>query len=228
MKSFFVQTLKLALIGSTLFAPSLLSAPKALALPQEKVLEKLSSIPVFIVTDAQGVPAGVSRTQGKPLVKAFISEYDAETFSKSIQRSDPALINKLKVSPLSLADVYKISLDNKSKPDSWEFTVIPVETEVNAAKKLLNVKDFSGVPLFLIKNGKNNGYFTINQGEGRKVIRCFFEIYVLQLMLNKIKTEQPSLAPDLQIEVITLEKVMKILAEKDGEAVNSLELVRPR
>jgi hypothetical protein len=46
----------LGIVGCTLLGPSPIGKMSALALPEPQILEKLRSVPVFTITDAQGAP----------------------------------------------------------------------------------------------------------------------------------------------------------------------------
>ena len=74
----------LGIVGSTLLGPSPIGNI-ALALPEPQIVEKLDTVPVFTIADAQGVPVVNSVTQqgqSTPISVGliFISQRDAQSF----------------------------------------------------------------------------------------------------------------------------------------------------
>ncbi len=75
----------LGIVGSALLGPSPIGKMSALALPEPQILEKLRSVPVFTITDAQGAPLiasvpkqGQGQTGNASVAGIFISQKDAQ------------------------------------------------------------------------------------------------------------------------------------------------------
>jgi hypothetical protein len=64
MKSFVRWSAVLGLVGSALIGPSFTGNMQAFALPKEQVLQKLRSVPMFTIADAQGAFGCISDRAG--------------------------------------------------------------------------------------------------------------------------------------------------------------------
>jgi nickel transport protein len=94
MKSLMRWGAVLGLVGSALLGSTLSGNMQALALPEEQILQKLKSVPVFAITDAQGAPLIASRTnQGKQTLETgvFINQQDAQEFVEKLKTKNPQL-----------------------------------------------------------------------------------------------------------------------------------------
>ncbi len=228
MKSFFGLSIKLGLIGSVLIGSAFIGTLQALALSQEQVLEKLMPVPVFTITDAQGAPlvsspSGQGNSQ-RAVTGVFISQKDAQNFVDTLKKDNPNLGNAVQVVPVSLGEIYKMNQENKSKPDGLGFAFVPVSQQVQEAQRILNSQEFRGVPLFVATAGKDNGYLTI-ENNGKQFIPFFFEKEQLQVILDNFKKQQPSLSSTVQIQVVSLEGVIKTLTEKNDQGLNNVVLL---
>ncbi|MGL5808235.1 MAG: Tic22 family protein, partial [Xenococcaceae cyanobacterium] len=80
MKSFIRFGATLGLVGSTFLGAWGSLDLKALALPQEQILQKLKPVPVFTITDQQGAPLVASGENNAKVAGVFISQQDAQNF----------------------------------------------------------------------------------------------------------------------------------------------------
>jgi nickel transport protein len=201
-------------------------------------MQRLNSVPVFTITDAEGAPLVASPSegeQGAPVAEVFISRQDAENFLNNLRNDNPELANNVQVVPVSLAEVYNLALEAEAQEDPLEFAFVPMRQQVDSALSVLrqsgeNVEEFPGVPLFLARSaneGEGDGYLTIQQGE-QQVIPIFFKQEDLQAMLTRLSTSQPDLAETITVQVINLEELINTLQASDNPALNQIQLIPPR
>jgi len=233
MKSLVRWSATIGLVGSTLVGSLLTNNMQALALPEAQVVQKLQSVPVFTVTDAQGSPlvASVPNGQNKPTPVAgvFISQKDAQAFVERLKKEKPDLGQTVQVVPVSLAEVYKLKKDNENKPDGLNFAFIPVQQQVQSAQALMGqtgqqAQQFQGTPLFVAKGGQDQGYLTV-QENGKQVIPFFFDREQLQKMVERFKEQQPNVASTVQIQAVSLEGVIQTLQTSNNEQLNNIVIV---
>jgi hypothetical protein len=220
----------ISLIGGTLLASWLIGGTKVFALPQEQIVQTLQPIPVFTIADEQGAPLVAVGQNEQKVTGVFISQQDAQNFFQQLQQKNPELAKKVKVQPVSLGEVFKLAQVNESQQAQQErlnFAYVPMNDEVEAAKQVLsqNGQQYQGgVPLFVAKGGKEQGYLTIQQNNEPR-IPFFFEKEQLQQMIEKFKQEKPDLASTVKIEVVPLESVMQTMEQSNDEMLKKIVLV---
>ncbi len=232
MKSLVRWSATVGLVGSALIGSVLAGAMQVLALPQEQILQKLRSVPVFTIANNQGAPLVASPPQGQkgqPVAGVFINQKDAQAFLDGLKTKNPELAKGVSVVPVSLAEVYQLEISNKGKPDGLGFAFVPSRQQVDVAMSLLKqsgqqVQQFNGTPLFVARGGKEKGYLTIQQGN-QTVIPMFFKKEELQALLDRFKQQQPNLAANVEIQVINLEGLIEVLRTKDDPQLNQIVLV---
>jgi nickel transport protein len=229
----------LGIVGSTLLGPSPIGNMSALALPEPQILEKLRSVPVFTITDAQGAPLiasvpkqGQGQSGNASVAGIFISQKDAQAFVDQLKTKNPQLAASVRVTPVSLGEIYQITQANKGKPDEVVFAYVPTPQQVQLAKTVLQqtgqqVNEFNGVPLFLARGGPENGYLTIQRGQ-QEVIPLFFNKEELQGMVERFKQQQPNVTATIKIEVVNLESVLEALRTENDQFLSQMILVPSR
>ncbi|UZQ55007.1 hypothetical protein OOK60_02700 [Trichothermofontia sichuanensis B231] len=226
----------LSLIGTAVVGAMVIGGARAQALPDNQIIEKLRPIPVFTITNQQGAPLVASPQQGQsgsPVAGVFISQQDAQAFLTRLSSSHPDLVRGVQVVPVSLGDVYKMSRQSGNPQDKLEFAYIPTQQQVDVAKQLLSQQgastaaNFQGVPLFIAKGGRDNGYLTIQQGQ-EQIIPVFFEKQGLQNLIDRFKQQQPNEAVNITIEVINLEGMIQTLQRSNDPQLNKLVLIPSR
>ncbi len=222
--------------GLRLFSSIPVGTQPAYALPENQILEKLRSIPVFTITDTQGAPlvATVPQADNKKAAVAgvFISRNDAVAFVDRLKTRDPKLASTIQVTTVSLGEVYRMSQQAQGSAEEVQFAYVPVQKQVDLAKSVLQengqaVDQFNGVPLFIAKGGPDNGYLTIQNGN-EQVIPIFFYKEDLQNMLTQFKTQQPDLISNVKIDVVNLEGLLDALKRDDDQFLNRIVLIPPR
>jgi nickel transport protein len=220
----------LGILGTTLLAPYPAANMSALALPEEQVLRKLSPVPVFTITDAEGAPLVASISKDGEDVNAslagvFIHKTDADAFVSRLRSENPDLASSVKVVPVSLGEVYQMSESVRNQGENLRFTFVPGKQQVESAVSLSN--EFNGTPLFLAKGSNEGGYLTIQRGE-EEVIPMFFSKEDLEGMLERFESQQPEIAGTVEIEVVNLEGVIEALRTDDDPFLTKIVLIPPR
>ncbi|OKH27865.1 Tic22 family protein [Chroogloeocystis siderophila] len=188
MKSIFRWGATLGILGSAVMSSALAGNLRALALPQEQILQKLGSVPVFTITDSKGAPLVATPPQNaqnqnqqnqSPVAGVFISQKDAQAFVNNLKKTNPQLGNTVRVVPVPLGEVYKLEQANANQPNSLDIAYIPAKQQFDAALTLLRqsgsnselrkaceqnkrrLEDCVGTPLFVARAGKEKGYLTM-------------------------------------------------------------------
>jgi hypothetical protein len=188
----------------------------------------LQKVLVFVIADDSGALL-VAIDNNKKLTGIFISQQDAQKFFEKLKKEKPDIAAKVKVNPISLAEIYKQAVANKNKPDSEriDFAYIPVPSEVESATQLLATsgkKYEGGVPVYAARGGKDNGYLTIQQNN-EQVIPFFFERKEIEEMVNRFKREKPDLASTVTIEVNPLENLLSALQKSNDPQLGKIRFV---
>jgi nickel transport protein len=235
MKSLIRWSVTTGLVGSALVGSLLAGATRVLALPQEQILQKLRSVPVFTIANSQGSPLVASPPQGQkgsPVAGVFINQKDAQAFLDSLKTRNPKLAEGVKVVPVSLAQIYELDQSSQGKPDDLDFAYVPSKQQVDTAMTLLKqggqqVQQFNATPLFVARGGAEKGYLTIQQGN-QTVIPMFFKKEELQSLLDRFKQQQPNLTSTIEIQVLSLEGLMEVLRTKNDPQLNQIVLIPPQ
>ena len=213
--------------GLGVFGAFFLNAGKAIALPEEQVLEKLDPVPVFTIADEQGAPLVASGDDEAKVAGVFISQTDANEFVNQLKDKNPELADKVKVVPVSLGEVYKLAEAAQTEENALNFAYVPQEEAVNSAKTIgeKNQQPYQGgVPLFVAKGGENKGYLTIER-DSQQVIPFFFDKGQLEEMVAKFKEQKPDIAANVDIEVVPLEGIIETLETSEDKMLEKIVLV---
>lgn len=237
MKSFLRWSATLTLVGSVLLGSFVGGGMRALALPDEQVMERLDNVPVFTLVDGEGslVVATLSQeSDALPVAAVFISHQNAENFLRNMQTTNPETAEGVRIAPVSLAQVYEIALAGRSEENPLQVAFIPVPGEVEAALSILreegqNIEEFPGVPLFVAKSGEgeNESTLTIIRGE-QEVIPMYFSEADIQATIATLRESQPELADTVRIEVVSLGRLIENLRSSDNPELNQIYLVPSR
>ena len=214
------------LVGGAVLTTLVGQTFKVLALPVDEVIKLLQGVPVFTIADAQGAPL-VAMDNNRKVTGIFVSQQEAQKFFQQLKKDKPDIASKVTVQPVSLGEVYKLAVANSGKADALNFAYVPVPTEVATATRLLTAagqKYQGGVPLYVARGGKEQGYLTIQQNN-EQIIPFFFEEKQIQEMVNRFKKEKPELASTIKIDVVALENVMGTLQSSDDKMLKSIRLV---
>jgi hypothetical protein len=214
---------------STTEENELIPLSKSIGLSTKEILAKLDPIPVFTIADEEGAPLVTSgETEGK-VAGVFISEQDANDFVKELKSENPKLAKKVSVVPVSLGEIYKLSQADEDQQDPLDFAYVPEADEVKTAKTIAKEdgeKYQGGVPLFVAKGGKDQGYLTFER-DGKQVIPFFFDKQQLDKLVANFQEQNPELASnvDVDIEVESLEGVIETLETGKDKVLSQIVLV---
>ena len=218
MKSLFHRAAILSFLGGVLLGPLPMANMEALALPQQEIVTKLSTVPVFIIVDSQGrsLMASMAEDQAAQVPLVFIDGEDAETFLTNAQAQNAEFAEQAQVAPIWLGDLYRQA---QSQPDGpTQLAYIPIEEQLESATSIQNT--FQGVPLFVARFSDST-YLTVRQN-GEPVLPLFFTQEDLQIILERFGQEQPDVAGEVQIEVISLEGVIQTMQSSDDPELDKI------
>jgi len=213
-----------SLLATAILAGGLAMPLKVLALPTEQVVQLLQGIPVFTIADAQGAPLVAVDDKNQKVSGVFISQQDAQRFFNDLKSKKPDVAAKVSVQPVSLGEVYKISAANAKKPDALMFAYVPEPSQVQIAQKLVGKEYQGGVPLYVARGGKEQGYLTIQQNN-EQVIPFFFEEKQINEMVARFKKEKPDLAPTVKVDVVIMENVLGTLQESNDAMLTKIRFI---
>jgi hypothetical protein len=225
MRSLIRWTATIGLVGSTFLSSLLGTYNKALALPEDQIVKTLQFVPVFAIADDQGVPLIALGEKDQKITGVFISQQDAQQFFDRLKKEKPDLAGKVKVQPVSLAQVYKLQVNQKQQA-GLVIDFVPKESEVEFAKKLLTERGQQyqgGVPLFVPKAGKDGNFLVVNRNN-QDYIPFFFEKSAALQMVEQYKKAKPEEAATVKIDVIPLESVIATLQQSNDEALTKILL----
>jgi Tic22-like family len=219
-----------------LVSSAVLAVQPAHALTDAQIIEKLQGIPVIALTDKSGAPlvAPLNDKQKGLFTEVYLGQKEVNITLQKLKASNPAVAKQLQIRVVTLGDVYKSQVTNAGDK-KLNILVIPSEAQVKSAIGLLKKSDptkaqqFNGVPLFVGIAGKPRGYVSINSTQEKKrIIPVFFDKEQLQIVLDKFKKDQPTLAPTTEIQVISLDGLLTQMRAKNEPFYGQIVLARPR
>ncbi|MDF5713109.1 MAG: hypothetical protein PUP93_04285 [Rhizonema sp. NSF051] len=239
MKSFVRWGTTLGLVGSTLLATVFSGNAPVLALSEQQIKEKLDSVPVFLITNPQGLPlsrplqAQNGQKASGSVTGVYMSHQEAEGFInqlRNLKDKDPKLtelVKSLQVTAVPLGVIYQQLKQTKSQPNHLEFAFKPLDKEMQAALQLLRasgkqVQQFRSVPVFTVKFGADKGYVSIKAGnQKQEIIPLFLSQQDAQGLLTQVKQKFPNAVMD----VVDMDGVIKVFQEKNDPWLNQVVLV---
>ena len=216
------------LLSSVLVSSQALSPLPALSIPDEVIVQKLQSVPVYTILDKldKFVSTGNDNGTGTK-IDLFFSSEDALRALSALQKKYPVRARKWQVTPVPLATIYQLLRENQTQTDRLSFVFYPNHQEVRSAINLLRQHPWQyerGVPLFFATLGKERSFIPIEHN-GREVFPLFFEAEQLQEMVGRFIEQHPDLASEVNTEVVSLEWLIGEWQKKDSESLNKIILV---
>jgi hypothetical protein len=222
------------MFGTTLLGTSLIGSSPAQAIPEAEVIAKLQNIPVYVITDKNGTMVeGKIKGEGKNPSKqistgVFFSEKDARTFvERNLKPQDPALGKVVKVTPVSLGEIYRRQQANKNRPEELNYVYVPTAQQSASALAILNrngqkLTQINGSPVFIAtiksKAGKDE-YLTFKR-ENREIVPIFFSEVALRASVKKV---YPNLMSKINVQVVEINDVLGYMTSKNDAVISAFE-----
>lgn len=236
----------LSLVGSTVLFTVFSPNVPVLALTEQQIKEKLDPVPVFLITNNQGVPltrtvpnntqngqnAQNAQKKQATVTDVFMSGQEAQAFInelRNVQGKDPKMAEMLKslqVTPVPLGMIYQRLRENAKKPDSLVFAFNPGKQDLDGAVTLLRqsgkeVKQFPSVPVFIVRS-PDKGYVSVkHKTNNKEVIPLFLSQKDAQNLLNQVKQQ----VPKAEIQVVDIDGVIKTMRDKNDPWLNQVSIV---
>jgi hypothetical protein len=228
MKSLVRWGTTFCLVGSTLLATVFSANAPVLALSDQQIKDKLDSVPVFLITNPQGLPLsrplqGQNGQKVGSVTGVYLSQQEAQDFInqlRNLKNKDPKLteiVKSLQVTAVPLGVIYQQLQQTKNQPNRLQFAFKPVDQEVKGAMELLRssgqpVQQFKSVPVFAVRFAPDKGYVPIKVGSStQEIIPLFLSEDDAKGLLNQVKPKFPK----ADIQVIDVDGVIKTLQEKN-------------
>jgi hypothetical protein len=224
-------------LALNVLATTLHSQPAA-ALTEDQVVEKLSNVPVFMITDPKGNPLIVNvknKAQKEvPLLLLFMDQKRAQDTYTNIKKGNTS-VKDAQIIVISLGLAFKaIREEAKKKDNKLNFEFLTDATTLNYALTLFKKVDtkatsFPGIPVFYAMGsdgkGKAKGYVTFEK-DGKQLIPFYFSQTDIEQNISDLKKSKPDLAKLMSIEVAPLESVITAMLEgKNDTQLQTLTFV---
>jgi len=188
---------------------------------EAQVLEKLNSVPVFIIADATGKPLfGKNDTQ---VVYFFLNPDDATAYLNWIKNTNPEPSDNARIIARSLTEAYQTIKKNQDRKDIT-FQITPSKSSLDSAREILPsqgkfANKLPNIPVFFATGNTNrtNGLLTLTI-DGKQTVPYFFDLKDLQSLLNKAMQAQPNVSNSTKIQVTSLYYVLDLMVDaKNGK-----------
>ncbi|MFN3361891.1 MAG: Tic22 family protein [Pseudanabaenaceae cyanobacterium] len=188
----------------------------AFALTEAQVVERLATIPIFVITDSQGIP--LVGTNGEKdsdrVLPFFLNPQDAETTLRQIQSSSPEL--EPQILARSMRDMYNFVHSNQDKDIVYQ--LVPSESSLQAAAAVFggNGEELPNVPVFFaveMTDEQNGGLFTVSQGE-QVFIPFFFEREDLDRLIAQVNANDKT-DKQPQVRVVSFFQVLNSMVDTE-------------
>ncbi|MEL6938028.1 MAG: Tic22 family protein [Cyanobacteria bacterium J06598_1] len=222
MKSFIRRALALGAIGSSLLGATLMAPSAALALTQEQVAEKLSSVPVFVLGNESGLILISSSEEGQPAepsLYVFMTEQDAETFLSRANEANPEFAPNAQIGLTNLEKLYQ----ETQAEEELQLVYVPEQDEATEAAAL-GTGYQGGVPLFFA-SGEDGSPLPMQQNNGETVFPMFFSRADLESLLADLGESNPEALAAISVGVLPLEAMLIELETNDDESLNQIRLL---
>jgi Tic22-like family len=233
MKSLVRWGTTLGLVGSTVLTTVFSGNIPAFALSEQQIKEKLDAVPVWMITNPQGLPLSRQlpasnngkKTPGGSVTGVYMSKAEAQAFIKELQavkNPDPKMTEMLKslqATAVPLGSIYQQLQQTKNQAERLQFAFKPVDQEIKGAMDLLraggqDVKQFTSVPVFMVRFAPDKGYVPIQLGSDKKE---YFPLFMSKqdalALLNQVKSKFPK----ADIQVVDVDGVLKTMQDKNDK-----------
>ena len=239
MKSLVRWGATLGLVGSTLLATVTSGIAPVIALSEQQIKTKLDNIPVFLITNPQGLPLSRplpeqnGKQAGGSVTGVYMSQQEAQAFIselRSAKGKDPKMnqmVKSLQVTPVPLGVIFQQLQKTKNQPNRLLFAFKPLEREVKGAMDLLKksgqqVKQFRSVPVFIVRFAPDKSYVPIKLGDQKaeqEVVPLFLSMQDAKNLLNQVKPKFPK----ADIQVVDVDGILSTLQEKNDPWLSKVQ-----
>ena len=224
---------RIGLVSGTILGSSLLGNLPAQAIPEAQVIAKLQNVPVYVITDDKGTIVQATNTSaktqaGKTSTGVFFSRQDAQDFiDRSIKTQQPNLTKLVKVTPVSLGEIYRRQQANKNKPQELNYIYVPTSKQSSAALAILNqsgqkLTQVNDLPVFIATTISKTGreeYLTFERNR-QDIVPLFFSKETLQATIKKV---YPNLINKSKIQVVELNYLLAYMTKTADPVVKFFE-----
>ncbi len=214
---------------------------KALALPEEQILEILNPVPVFTIANKDGQAITITRpvenneasgeNKEQTLLYVFMSPQDAQNYIETVvKEKNSDLASDATVITLPLGYIFEESQKQENQDKGLLFTFIPTQQSQTNAQGILEEdgKQYQGgVPLFWIKDkasGQPIPSFE-NENTSEPILRLFFDKNRLDAAVKESIQDEVDFDANFEVEVTLLEQVIGALVQKDDEYLQQIRFV---
>lgn len=223
MKSFIRRTLALCALGSSLLGATLMAPSAAWALTQEQVAEKLSSVPVFVLGNENGlILISSAQTEGQaeePSLYVFMTEQDAETFLSRANEANPEFAPDAQIGLTNLEKLYQ----ETQAEESLQVIYVPEQDEASEAAAL-GTGYQGGVPLFFARF-EDGSLAPVQQDNGETIFPMFFSRADLEALLSELGERNPEARAAISVGVLPLEAMLIEMQTSEDESLNQIRLL---
>jgi len=238
MKSLVRWGITLGLVGTTFIGTVLVPNIPVLALSEQQIKEKLDSVPVYLITNKNGLP--LSRNlpnspdgkKGGSVTGVYMSRQDALTSINELEKAkgkNPKLdeiLKSLQVTAVPLGSIYQQLEETKNQPNRLLFAFKPDNKEIQGALELLRqsgqkVDQFKSIPVFAVRFAPDKGYVPIRATDNKQLIPLYLSEADAEGLLNQVKPK----FPQADIQVIDVDGVIQTLQDKNDDWLTHVYLV---
>lgn len=237
MKSLLQRLALASLVAGTLISSVVIGTARVLAIPDEQIVKILDRVPVFLISNNQGVlltSDPEANKKGPKVALAFVSPKDAQAYLDQLKKNNPNVGNQGQVTVQPLSAIYLHNKESKNKQDSFLFECcIPTRQQVDAAVTILKqngqkAEELRSTPLFIARFKDKKGYLVAREGDKIVDWPIFFSREDLMTALEPLKKQDPKLIDTVEVEVIDLASLMSTLSSKNEQSFSAIRLVPVR
>ncbi|MEM9001971.1 MAG: Tic22 family protein [Cyanobacteria bacterium P01_F01_bin.86] len=209
-------------LTSVAVSVALMLPQSALALTEQQILEKLGSVPVFLIVNGEGqsLTASVNEAEAEVQVPiVFINSTEAERFLDQAEAEQAEFAGDANIAVLPLSEIYTEASTQLSGPNSLVY--IPSTESVDQASDIVNT-EVQGVPLFAAVNLENDQYLLT----GNNTLPMFFSLQDLESQLSPLFEDNPDLENNIEIDVVSFEAILGNMSTNDPDLNQLLELIQ--
>jgi hypothetical protein len=231
-----LRLIALGVLGSFVIAPHSM----VMAMTKQKVLQKLSAVPVFsIVSKDTQQPLVVTATdkstkKSSNIINFFLNPDEAKKFMERVQSENKEAAAKSEVRVSSLALAYA-AFQEQQKDKKVEISVLPDTESLKQAGEILkkNKQDpskFAGIPLFFPAQKKEGKVAPLSvqvpgeKGASQSVTPMYLSFGLVSQQLEDAKKKSPEIK-DAYIEMTTLGQLVGILDKNDDALSQSIQII---